>query len=106
MGVEGSRIPGDVGVEQTFLVHTARLALVQRDQHGDLRIQRFRHQDGIKFVVVEPEHVQVQRDAHARKDVLEEVVNIVAADIEQVKILCAYLTGFFVLVKTTPTNGA
>jgi hypothetical protein len=40
-----------------------RLALVQRDQHRDRCIERDLHQDLVEFVIVKPEHVQVERDA-------------------------------------------
>jgi hypothetical protein len=38
------------------------------------------------FGVVIAEHVEIQRDAHAPQDMLEEVVHVIAADVEKMKV--------------------
>ena len=66
---------------------SASLALVQRDQHRHRWVERDLHQDVVEFVVIEPEHVQVKRDADPRQHVFENVMDIVAPDIKQMKVL-------------------
>ena len=86
MGVIRRRIPGNIGMDQLLLVRAAGLAPVQGDEHGDLGIQRLRHQDTVELVVVIPEHVEIQGDADSGENMLEDVVDVVTAHVEEMEI--------------------
>lgn len=61
VGVECRQSFGFVRSNQRRFVLSSRLALVQRDEHRDLRVRRLLHQDVIEFIVVIAEHIEVQR---------------------------------------------
>jgi len=68
-------------------VLTAGLALVSCDQHGDVGSVAIFFRISLSSFIVETEHVQIERNADPRQDVLEDAVDVVAPHIEQVKIL-------------------
>ncbi len=87
VGVVGREIVCLVSGEESFFVDAGGLAFVERDQHGDGWVEGFLHEDVVQLGVVEAEHVEVERDGDAREDVLEDVVNVVAADVEEMDVL-------------------
>jgi hypothetical protein len=86
MGVELGKTVLLVGRQQRLLGLAARLALVERDQHGDAGIHRLGHDDAVQLLVVVAEHVEVERHLHPRQDVLQDRMHVVAADEEQVEL--------------------
>jgi hypothetical protein len=66
MGIIGRGVAGDVGGQQGLFMRAGGLAFIQRDQHRD---------GGIEGV------------GDAGQDVFQEIVNVIAADIEEMKLL-------------------
>jgi len=87
MGVEQRKVMLPVRIQKPLLVLAAGLALVQRDQHRHRLIEGDLHQDVVELLVIEAEHVQIERDADPRQHVLENVVDVVASHIEQMEVL-------------------
>lgn len=86
VSVVGREVERSVGSEKGFLMHAARLAFIECDEHGDGWIECLLHEDIVQLGVVETEHVEVERDGDAREDVLQDVVNIIAADVEEMNV--------------------
>lgn len=86
VGVEPDWVAGYIGIQQTFLMHPAGLRFIQGNQAGNARVMHDIHDDVIELVIVVAEHIQVQADGDARQHVLEDLMHIIAADIEQMEI--------------------
>ena len=87
MGIVGGEIERLVGGQEGFLVDTGGLGFIQRDEHCDRGVQGLLHEDVVQLGVVEAEHVEVKRDRDAGQNVLENVVDVVATDVEKMNIL-------------------
>ena len=86
VGIVGGEVVFLVGGEKSFFVNALGLAAVERDEHGDGRVEGLLHEDVVELGVVEAEHVEVKRDGDAGEDVFEDVVDIVAADVEEMDV--------------------
>lgn len=86
VGVVGGEVELLIGGEEGLLVDAAGLAAVESDEHGDGGVEGLGHDDVVELGVVEAEHIEVEGDADAGEDVLEDVVDVVAADVEEVDV--------------------
>jgi hypothetical protein len=82
MGAEGGKRVLPVEVEKFFFVLAVRLALVERDQYGDMRIEHLLHDNVVQFGVVIAEHVEIQGNLRSGQYILQDFMNIVAANEE------------------------
>ena len=99
MGVVCRWVLGDIGAEEGLFGLTAGLTFVEGDQHGNGRVHGLGEDDVVELLIVIAVHIEVQGDGDAGKDILEDIVDVVAADIEKMEHRTGVgVIGFFLCV--------
>jgi len=85
MRIVGVGVLSNIGVEQRRLCLVAGLAFVEGDQHRDARVQGFGENDVVEFLVVIAVHIEIEGDGDAGEHVFQDIVDVVAADVEEME---------------------
>lgn len=76
---------GDIRVQELLLSLAAGLTFVESDEDGDAGVHRFGEEDVVELLVVIAVHIEIERDGDAGEDIFQDIVDVVAANIEEVE---------------------